>query len=133
LINFSEYFHKRAPVIACHILSDDRKCAIMEFNDKQTVRKILDTPNIRLQGINLSLSKASRHLASLLSIDDNKDESDDEVKTLPLEPIHNSLPTQNQSSLFILPTIHQENIQQSFMNPTPSSVYMEPILILPPE
>jgi hypothetical protein len=105
----------------------------MEFNDKQTVKKILDTPNIRLQGINLSLTKASRHLTSLLSSVDNKDESDDEVKISHPEPILNSLPIQNQSSLFILPTIQLQNIQQSFVNPTPPPVYMEPILILPPE
>jgi hypothetical protein len=97
----------------------------MEFNDQKTVRKILDTSNIRLHGVNLSLSKASRHLASLLSSIDNKDESDDddEVQTLRPEPI-----LQNQSSSFILPSTHQENIQQSFVNLTSS-----PILIPSPE
>jgi len=85
----------------------------MEFNDQKTVRKILDTSNIRLHGVNLSLSKASRHLASLLSSIDNKDESDDddEVQTLRPEPI-----LQNQSST------HQENIQQSFVNLTSSPI-----------
>jgi hypothetical protein len=115
-------------VIACHILFNDFKCAIIEFNDKQTVKKILDTSNIRLQGVNLSLSKASRHLASLLFSTDNQDESDDEVQTLHSKPILSSLTLQNQS----LSSTRQENIQQqllSFMNLTPSPVIIEPIFI----
>ncbi|CAF5090242.1 unnamed protein product, partial [Rotaria sp. Silwood1] len=135
-----DYFHKRAPVIACHILLNDPTCAIIELNDKRTVRKILDTPNIRLQGTNLSLRKASRHLTSLLSSFNNKDDSDDdvdnydddiEVKSTVLtqtsvpEPSVNLLQAQNQSHLFILPSTHQENIQQqllSFLNLLPPSV-----------
>ena len=125
LFFFSDYFDKRAPVIACHILSNNSKCAIIEFNDKKTVRKILDKPNVRLQGTNLSLSKASRHLASLLFSDDNQDESDDdddEIKALLPEPILSPILTQNQSTL----------IQQQFLSIvdlTPS----EPILIPSPE
>ncbi|CAF0779298.1 unnamed protein product [Rotaria sp. Silwood1] len=146
-----DYFHKRAPVIACHILLNDPTCAIIELNDKRTVRKILDTPNIRLQGTNLSLKKASRHLTSLLSSFNNKDDSDDDVdnydddtevkstvltQTSVSEPSVNLLQAQNQSPLFILPSTHQENIQQqllSFLNLLPPSVVTEPISIPSPE
>jgi hypothetical protein len=123
---FSDYFHKRAPVIACHILSDNSKSAILEFNDKKTVKKILETPNVRLQGINLSLNQASRHLASLLSSTDDKDDTDDddddynEIKTSPTEPIPKSAPVQNQ-----VPSIHQRTL--------PSPVVTEPILISSPK
>ncbi|CAF0815671.1 unnamed protein product [Rotaria sordida] len=152
-----DYFHRRAPVIACYILLNDPTCAVMEFNDKKTVKKILDTPNIRLQGTNLLIRKASRHLASLLFSSTNKDESDDdddddhgnnnndnniEVKSTVVsktsfpEPIVNSLGVQNQLSLFTLPTTHQENIQQqllSFLNAIPSSIVKEPTFIPSPE
>jgi hypothetical protein len=136
-ICFREYFHKRAPIIACHILSDHSKSAIIEFNDTKTVRKILDTPNVRLQGANLSLSKAPRHLASLLSSADNEDESDDddddEVKTLLSEPILNPIRTQTQSALFPLPTSHTKNTQQQSLSLVKSTSSPTVILIPSPE
>lgn len=92
----------------------------MEFNDKETIRKILDTSSsIRLQGIYLSISKASHHLASLLSPTDRNDESDDEVKALHTVPISNALPIQNQRPLFLLSSNYQDN---SFINQTTSPV-----------
>ena len=98
---FSDYFHKRAPVIACHFLSNHPESAILEFNDKKTMKKILEIPNVRLQGINLSLNQSSRHLASLLSSTDDKDDTDDdddynEIKTSPREHIPKPMSIQNQ-------------------------------------
>ncbi len=127
-IYFSDYFHKRAPVIACHILSDDSKSAIMEFNDRKTVKKILETPNIRLQGTNLSLSQASRHLASLLSSTDNNDDADDDdIKTSPSEHIS----SRNQLPSIELSSIHQQTL--SFVKPTSFPIVTEPIFIPSPE
>ncbi|CAF2468184.1 unnamed protein product [Rotaria sp. Silwood2] len=145
-----DYFHKRAPVIACLILLNDPKCAVIEFNDKRTVRKILDTPNIRLQGTNLLIRKASRHLASLLSSSNDKDESDDddeydydtEVKSIIVsktsvpEPIANPSLVPKQSPLFMLLSTLKENIQQqstSFAHPLPVSTVNESIFIPAPE
>ncbi len=133
MIYFSDYFHKRAPVIACHILSDDPKSAIVEFNDKKTVRKILETSNVHLQGLNLSLSQASRHLASLLSsTDDNEDTDDDysEIKTSPSEHIPSSVPVRPsiERSSTHPEIIHQQKL--SSVQPIPS---LEPIFISSPE
>jgi hypothetical protein len=114
----------------------------MEFNDKKIVKKILDTPNVRLQGANLVLSKATRHLVSLLSLNDNNDETDDdeEVQTIIVsktaipESILTPLQPQNQSPLFVLPSPYQESSQQqSFIIPTSSPIVIEPILIPSPE
>ncbi|CAF4400810.1 unnamed protein product, partial [Adineta steineri] len=107
-----DYFHKRVPVIACHILLNNPKCAVMEFNDEKTVRKILETSNIYLQGTNLVLSKASRSLASLLS--SSTDDSDDEnIKTTVIsQPILNSLQTQNLAPVPNTQVMSQDIIQQ---------------------
>jgi len=116
----------------------------MEFNDETTVRKILDTPNVRFQGVNLTLSKASRQLASLLSPDDQNDisDNDDEVqstfvsKTSVSEPIISPPRVLNPSPLFILRSASQKNIQQQsvlFVNPTPPSIVMEPMRSPSPE
>lgn len=105
----------------------------MEFNDRKTVKKILETPNIRLQGTNLSLSQASRHLASLLSSTDNNDDADDDdIKTSPSEHIS----VRNQLPSIELSSIHQETIRQqtlSFVKPTSFPIVTEPIFIPSPE
>ena len=115
----------------------------MEFNDKKIVQKVLDIPNMRLQGVKLLLSKATRHLASLLSLNDNNDESDDEdekvqpsivPKTSVLESILASLQARNQSPVLALPSLYRDNIQQqAFVIPTQSPIIMEPILIPSPQ
>ena len=114
----------------------------MEFNDEKTVRKILDVPNVRLQGANLVLSKATRQLASLLSPADNSDNDDEVQSTIMLKtsvPKSIISPPQvlNQSPVFVLQSIPpQENIQQRsvlFVNPTPPPIVTEPILIHSPE
>ena len=137
-IGFSNYFHKRAPVIACRILSDHSKSAILEFDDQKTVRKILETPNVRLQGINLSLRQSSRHLDSLLSsTTDNHSETDedvDEIKTSPVEYNSRSFQVQHQPLPVEFLTNHRENIRQEllpFVRPSPSFV-TESILIPSP-
>jgi len=109
----------------------------MEFNDENIVKKILHTPFVRLQGIELSISKVSRHLSSLLS-STNDDDDDDEVQTIePKRTVSEPLPIQNQPPLVVLPLIHQENTLQqqllSFINSIPPPLAMEPILIPSPE
>jgi hypothetical protein len=100
----------------------------MEFNDRKTVKKILETPNIRLQGTNLSLSQASRHLASLLSSTDNNDDADDDdIKTSPSEHIS----SRNQLPSIELSSIHQQTL--SFVKPTSFPIVTEPIFIPSPE
>jgi hypothetical protein len=142
---FSDYFNKRATVVACHILLNDPKYAVIEFNDKDTVKKILDTSSIRLQGASLSVNKMPRHLASLLSSDQDNNESDDDddirattgSKTSIRESILSPLPIQNQLPLLVLPSTDQQNIFQqqsmSMINPIPSYIDMDPILIPSPE
>ena len=71
MIDFSTYFHKRAPVIACHILTDHSKSAVMEFNDRTAVEKILQTRYVSFEEANLSLSQATRHLTSFFSLPDH--------------------------------------------------------------
>jgi len=127
-IYFSDYFHKRAPVIACHILSDDSKSAVMEFNDRKTVKKILETPNIRLQGTNLSLSQASRHLASLLSLTDTDDETDEEE-----EDDDDIKASSSEHTRHSLPSIEISSTRQPFVIPALSPVITEPIHIPSPE
>ncbi|CAF3933479.1 unnamed protein product [Adineta steineri] len=131
-----DYFHKRVPVIACHILLNNPKCAVMEFNDEKTVRKILETSNIYLQGINLVLSKASRSLASLLS--SSTDDSDDEnIKTTVIsQPILSSLQTQNLAPVPTTQVMSQDIIQQlllAMFNPIQPVNRIEPEYISPPE
>jgi len=103
---FSDYFNKFAPVLACIILSNKSKYAVMEFNDKETVNKILNIPNIHIQGINLVLSKATEHFALLLS---SNDESETEIDIQP----------QTQS-------LFPSSYQQSFIIPTQSPIPIEP-------
>lgn len=52
----SDYFEKQAKVITCEILSNDPKCAIIEFDNEKIVEKLLERPIININGINLSLS-----------------------------------------------------------------------------
>jgi hypothetical protein len=66
------------------------------------VRRILDTPNVRVQGVNLSLNQASHSVTSLLFPTDNNHESDDddeeeEIKPTPSQPILNSFQIPNPS------------------------------------
>ena len=59
---FSDYFDKRAHVIACYILPNDRKCAIIEFENEKSVEKLLEISKIRLYGTNLFVNKVPDHL-----------------------------------------------------------------------
>lgn len=120
LFIFSEYFHKRAPVIACHILSNDPQRAVMEFSDKKTVRKILEIPTISLQGSNLTLHKALHHLLSLLSLPGNKDETDESDDDDDQKQTSRAIPVQKQAPVLEFPSTHQSFIA---FPPSPEYVY----------
>ena len=102
----------------------------MEFNDQKTAKKILETPNLRLQGIHLSLTPASRNLASLLSSAGDNDDTDDEdddsnaIKTSPTEHIPSPIPVRSRSL-----SSRQEIIQQPTVPLGPIPIAAEPIFV----
>lgn len=84
---FSDYFEKRASVVACHILSTDPKSAIIEFENEKFVAKILDTPTIRLYGANLLLTKVSNTVLSTSTNEYNNDQIDQLLEQTVSNPI----------------------------------------------
>lgn len=87
MIDFSGYFHKYAPVIACYIFPDDSKCAVIEFNDRKTIEKILETRYVSLEGANLTLSQSTRYLASFFSSSNT-----DHQNNIKLSPTERTIP-----------------------------------------
>ncbi|UJR13490.1 hypothetical protein I4U23_000504 [Adineta vaga] len=93
-----DYFDKRTHVIACYILPNDSKCAIIEFENEKSVEKLLEMSKIRLYGTNLFLSKVPNHLLSTLSslINNHRKEDDytnDEIDHLVETTSSNSIPS----------------------------------------
>jgi hypothetical protein len=136
-LDFSDYFEKRASVVACHINPTDPECVIIEFENENFAQKLLDTPVIRLHGTNLSLSKVPDHLTSVLpsSIIDrsdeyNNDEIDELLETTGSNCIRQSPAIRNESILPISSPIQQMNDNQQLQT-TP--VITEPIYIPSPE
>lgn len=99
-----DYFHKYAPVLACIILPNNPNCAIMEFNDRNIVKKILSRSQICINDANLTLKEVSHSIASLLNPNRQNSDSENEeqftVKSLPTEHIINSfqITTHRQSN-----------------------------------
>ncbi|CAF1192050.1 unnamed protein product [Adineta steineri] len=102
-----DYFEKRASVIACHILSTDPKCAIVQFANDKCTQKFLDISIIRFYETTLSISKVPDHLTSTLlpctndketEVYYNDDEIDELLEATRLNSIH-SLAIQNEPIL----------------------------------
>lgn len=71
---------------------DGSKCAVVEFNDRKTVEKILETRAICLEGITLSLSQATRDLASFFSFSDTGDDDTIDAKNnIKMSPLDRTL------------------------------------------
>ncbi|CAF1241442.1 unnamed protein product [Rotaria sordida] len=142
-----DYFDKRASVVACHILSIDRKRAIIEFENEKFVQKFLDMRFINFNGINLSLNKVSNNLTSVspsnTTIDNQQQYNNDHPDYLhettrsniiTSDLTHPSPIRQNQTILTDLSTVQQVNSYQqpqqqsiSTFNCQPSPLVTEPI------
>lgn len=57
----SDYFDKRASVVAYYTLPDEPTCAIIEFEYEKCLQQLLEIPKIRLHGTDLSLSRVLDH------------------------------------------------------------------------
>ncbi len=126
---FSDYFEKRASVVACHILPTDPKSAIIEFENEKFAQKILDTPVLRLYGANLLLSKIPDTIENKEQY--NNDEIDQLLESTASNSVLHSPPIQNQPFLQALPSIQQMNINQQNLQSPP--IIIEPISIPSPE
>ncbi len=107
---FSDYFDKRATVVACHILSTDPKSAIIEFDNEKSVQQLLEIPVIRLHGANLLLNKVSDTISSSSIIENTEEYNNDEIDQL--------LEANSSNSIFHSPpVIRNEPINQQVIEP----------------
>jgi hypothetical protein len=136
LFDFSDYFDKRAAVVTCYIISTNPKCAIIEFEYEKCVKKLLETPVIRLHGMNLSLSKViSQSTPVLTSSAIDNEEIDQLLETtgpkfpLHLPPIRNEpclpAPTRIEPFLPVLPRVEQQS--NSILNLPPLQMNTESV------
>lgn len=121
-------------MIACHIFPDGSKSAVVEFNDRKTVEKILETRTVCLEGITLSLSQATRDLASFFSLphsgDDDTIDAKNNIKLSPSDhtPIPPPIPfpsTRQYSSSFAIPSPPAGVTTESGWSSPPRRVVME--------
>ncbi|CAF5057433.1 unnamed protein product [Rotaria sp. Silwood1] len=111
-----DYFDKRATVVACKIIPNDPKCAIIEFENEKFVQKFLDLHFIYLNGTTLSLNKVSNHFKSSININQQEytnDYIDYLLETTQLNLNNSSSTTeQNQTFLSQISTVQQFNCDQ---------------------
>ncbi|CAF1272781.1 unnamed protein product [Rotaria sp. Silwood1] len=111
-----DYFDKRATVVACKIIPNDPKCAIIEFENEKFVQKFLDLHFIYLNGTTLSLNKVSDHFKSSININQQEytnDYIDYLLETTQLNLNNSSSTTeQNQTFLSQISTVQQFNCNQ---------------------